>query len=196
VLDLGCGTGAWLKRLRESGFGYLTGIDRRHDRFVADARFICADFDQSPSDDSRAARMPLRNADELGTYDLITAIEIIEHVSSPASFIAFAAAHLAPNGWLVITTPNIHALRLRVRFLFTGKLHGFDVNADPEHVHPWLIGDAHSAMLARNGLELYQMLTYDSGGSRWFARFAERALSLVFPNDLPGDSLCLLLRKH
>src|SRR5713226_1196508 len=28
VLDLGCGSGAWLRRLHEAGFSNLTGLDR------------------------------------------------------------------------------------------------------------------------------------------------------------------------
>ncbi len=184
VLDLGCGTGAWLQRLGDLDFKDLTGIDRRPEDFaVKGARFICGDLDQ-------AAQV------ELGTYGLITAIEIIEHVANPEAVIALAAAHLAPNGWLVITTPNIYSLRWRLRFFLTGKLHGFDINAEPEHIHPWITDAAQRVILKRHGLEVEAMMTHDGNGSRWFARLAASTLSLVLPNDLPGDTLCLFLRKH
>jgi 2-polyprenyl-3-methyl-5-hydroxy-6-metoxy-1,4-benzoquinol methylase len=186
VLDLGCGTGAWLARLHDAHFNDLTGIDRKPDNFAAQARFICADLD-------RAGQI------ELGKYDLITAIEIIEHVANPEALIALAAAHLEPNGWLVVTTPNIYSLRLRTRFLLTGKQHGFDINYDPEHIHPMMLYAAQRVIFSRHNFEVARLLTYPengSNGSRWFARLAERGLTLILPNDLPGDTLCLFLRKR
>ena len=186
VLDLGCGSGAWLERLSNSGFKDLTGVDRKPDAFAAEARFISADLDQ-------AANV------ELGSYDLVTAIEIIEHVANPEALIALAAAHLEPNGWLVVTTPNIYSLRLRTRFFLTGKQHGFDINYDPEHIHPMMLYAAQRVIFPRHNLEVARLLSYPengSNGSRWFARLAERGLSLILPNDLPGDTLCLFLRKR
>jgi SAM-dependent methyltransferase len=186
VLDLGCGSGAWLERLSNSGFKDLTGVDRKPDAFAAEARFISADLDQA--------------ADvELGSYDLVTAIEIIEHVANHEALIALAAAHLEPNGWLVVTTPNIYSLRLRTRFFLTGKQHGFDINYDPEHIHPMMLYAAQRVIFPRHNLEVARLLSYPengSNGSRWFARLAERGLSLILPNDLPGDTLCLFLRKR
>ena len=187
VLDLGCGTGAWLQRLGDSGFRDLTGIDRRRpDRFAVDANFICADLD-------RVASV------ELGTYHLVTAIEIVEHVANPEALIALAAEHLEPDGWLIVTTPNIYSLRLRTRFFLTGKQHGFDINYDPEHIHPMMLYAAQRVIFPRHNLEIARLLTYPekgSHGSRWFARLAERALSMILPNQMPGDTLCLFLRKH
>ena len=187
MLDLGCGTGAWLQRLGNSGFRDLTGIDRRKpDRFAIGAHFICADLDHAASV-------------ELGSYDLVTAIEIVEHVANPEALIALAAEHLDPGGWLIVTTPNIYSLRWRTRFFLTGKQHGFDINYDPEHIHPMMLYAAQRLILPRHNLEIARLLTYpEKGGvsSRWFARLAERALSVILPNQLPGDTLCLFLRKH
>ena len=58
---------------------------------------------------------------------------------------------------------------------------------------------AQRLILPRHNLEIARLLTYpEKGGvsSRWFARLAERALSVILPNQLPGDTLCLFLRKH
>ena len=187
VLDLGCGTGAWLQRLHGAGFNDLTGIDRRPENFAAKARFVCADLDGG------AAQV------ELGSYNLVTAIEIVEHVANPEGLIALAASHLEPDGWLIVTTPNIYSLRWRTRFFLTGKQHGFDINNDPEHIHPMMLYAAQRVIFARQNLELARVLTYpETGGdgTRWFARLAERGLSLILPNELPGDSLCLFLRKR
>ena len=188
VLDLGCGPGAWLARLHGAGFRRLTGIDCTREYFAAAdySTFIQGDIEQS-------ARV------ELGNFDLITAIEVFEHLAKPESLFAFASQHLEPGGHLVVTTPNIYSLRVRMRFLLSGELTWFERVANPEHVHPLIIEAVKRRILPKYDLVLDKMLTYPehgSDGTRWFARLAERALSLTLPNDLPGDSLCLFLRKQ
>jgi 2-polyprenyl-6-hydroxyphenyl methylase/3-demethylubiquinone-9 3-methyltransferase len=41
-----------------------------------------------------------------GQFDLITCMEVIEHVADPAAFVATLARRLAPDGLLVLSTPN------------------------------------------------------------------------------------------
>ena len=188
LLDLGCGTGAWLARLHRAGFKRLTGIDRRGDYFgAADvATFIQGDVTQG-------------ERVELGTFDLITALEVFEHMANPEAIFAFAAQHLEAGGRLIVTTPNIYSIRVRVRFLLSGKLTWFEHNAEPEHIHPLILDSVKRQILPEFNFAIDRILTYPeygSDGSRWFARLADKALSLILPNDLPGDSLCLFLTKH
>jgi SAM-dependent methyltransferase len=188
ILDLGCGTGAWLMRLQGTGFRRLTGIDRRSDYFGASefATFIQADIAQG-------------DRVELGTFEIITALEVFEHMANPEAIFGFASQHLVSGGWLVVTTPNIYSIRVRLRFLLSGKLTWFEHNAEPEHIHPLVLDSVKRQILPKYGFAIDQVLTYPergSDGTRWFARLAARALSLGLPNDLPGDSLCLFLQKH
>ena len=50
----------------------------------------------------------LRNISELKDvkFDVVYASEVIEHVSDPEAFILELSAHINPNGFLVLTTPN------------------------------------------------------------------------------------------
>jgi len=41
-----------------------------------------------------------------GRFDLITCMEVVEHVADPAEFIGTLAARLSPNGLLLMSTPN------------------------------------------------------------------------------------------
>jgi SAM-dependent methyltransferase len=53
-------------------------------------------------------------------YDLIIAIELIEHIENPFHFIREIAKSLNPNGQVILTSPNILSIRSRLRFLLTG----------------------------------------------------------------------------
>jgi len=192
VLDLGCGTGAWLERLSREGFTNLCGID--NESFVAlpkSNHFRCfhADLDHN---------LDLGSA---GTsFGLVTAIEVLEHLHNPGWLFEQVAGHLAENGYFLITTPNLHSLRARIRFAFTGKLAGFDftnVAADQTHVYPVLL-TCLERILSRYGLRVAERWTYPANrgmGSRRWARVAEMISSMVLSNEYPGDSLCVLIRK-
>ncbi len=48
--------------------------------------------------------MPIEALD--GRFDLVTCMEVIEHVADPADFLKALAARLNPGGLLVLSTPN------------------------------------------------------------------------------------------
>jgi SAM-dependent methyltransferase len=53
-------------------------------------------------------------------FDLICAIEVLEHTARPYDFLAGAFTHLRPGGWLVFSVPNALHFQSRLKFLFTG----------------------------------------------------------------------------
>ncbi len=57
---------------------------------------------------------------EPGTFDLILAIEVLEHTPRPYDFLFEAFAKLRPGGWLVFSTPNPLHMKSRFQFLLTG----------------------------------------------------------------------------
>jgi SAM-dependent methyltransferase len=188
ILDLGCGTGAWLARLADAGFTNLSGVDHNKDQFGAQsvANFI-------PGDLMAETEWPT------GKFAFVSAIEVIEHVENPERIIAVATRCLASRGWLMVTTPNIYSVRVRTRFLLTGKLTFFDTNAAPDHIHPLALDAFIRHVLSRYPLKLERVWSYPekgSNGSRLFARFIASTMARVLPDPLPGDSICLLLRKH
>jgi 2-polyprenyl-3-methyl-5-hydroxy-6-metoxy-1,4-benzoquinol methylase len=185
VMDLGCGTGDWLQKLHAAGFENLVGIDRDRQSFAAReiARFIHADLNNE---------LPGLRA------DLITAIEVIEHIENPTNLLRFAASCLEPDGWLVVTTPNIYSLRTRLRFLFKANMMFFDGDCNSEHLHPFMMGAMTRVVLNPLGFQIVRLETFPerwSEVSRPFRRFILRALSLGVQDNLPGDSLCLFIQK-
>jgi 2-polyprenyl-6-hydroxyphenyl methylase/3-demethylubiquinone-9 3-methyltransferase len=41
-----------------------------------------------------------------GQFDLVTSLEVVEHVADPAAFVKALARRLAPGGLLILSTPN------------------------------------------------------------------------------------------
>jgi 2-polyprenyl-6-hydroxyphenyl methylase / 3-demethylubiquinone-9 3-methyltransferase len=99
VLDMGCGAGLLAEPLARLG-GIVTGVDAAPENIaVAQAH---------------AAQSGLRIEYRAGeieavageTFDLITCLEVIEHVADPGRFVAGLAGLLAPGGLIVLSTPN------------------------------------------------------------------------------------------
>src|SRR5215471_6432861 len=130
-------------------------------------------------------------------FQLISAIEVIEHLENPGRLYALAQRHLAADGYMLLTTPNIHSLVSRLRHLLTGRLGQFDAKGDQTHVSPLLL-DGVERILPRYGLEIARRWGYPAKSSILYRRplrVVSRILSVVLPDRIPGDTLCLLLRR-
>ena len=98
ALDVGCGAGLLAEPLARLG-AKVTGIDATPEviavaRGHASAMGLEIDYRQG---DVQALD---------GKYDLVTCLEVIEHVADPAAFLKALAARLAPGGLLILSTPN------------------------------------------------------------------------------------------
>jgi len=98
ALDVGCGAGLLAEPLARLGAD-VTAID-------AAPELIAAAVDHARGSglqiDYRAAAVE----DIAGQFDLVTSMEVIEHVADPANFLKALAARLAPDGLLILSTPN------------------------------------------------------------------------------------------
>lgn len=98
ALDIGCGAGLLAEPLARLG-ARVTGIDAAPELIeVAKTHGAGAGLEI----DYRIGGVE----DLTGTYDLVTAMEVIEHVADPLAFLAALAARLAPGGLLILSTPN------------------------------------------------------------------------------------------
>jgi len=73
-------------------------------------------------------------------FDVVTMIELIEHVPSPQEFFHAAARWLRPGGLLYVTTPNAQSLNRRLLGL------EWTIFAPPEHVTIWTSGGLSHAL--------------------------------------------------
>lgn len=99
ALDVGCGAGLLCEPLARLGAG-VTGVDAAEENIAA-ARLHA---------EGSGLTIDYRHGDiaELGLqgFDLVTSMEVIEHVADKAAFIAALAGALAPGGLMILSTPN------------------------------------------------------------------------------------------
>lgn len=132
VLELGAGSGAMSLRMADLGYR-VTSVDIVADGYRAGdrARFVAADLNQ-----------PL--PDELGMFDAVAAIEIIEHVENPRHLLRQCRTRLRDGGYLLLSTPNLLNPLSRVQFMVNGRHQWFE---DKDYrgaghimpVSPWLL---------------------------------------------------------
>jgi 2-polyprenyl-3-methyl-5-hydroxy-6-metoxy-1,4-benzoquinol methylase len=108
VLDIAAGKGALSKRICDT---------------YPDSVVDCNDLDQSLMlQDARDIYNKDLNQDFIfeKKYDLILAVEIIEHLENPFHFIANLKRNLKSDGVIIITTPNVDSILDRVWYFIHG----------------------------------------------------------------------------
>jgi 2-polyprenyl-6-hydroxyphenyl methylase/3-demethylubiquinone-9 3-methyltransferase len=101
ALDIGCGAGLMTEPLARMGAS-ATGIDAAPENVAAasahaEAGGLAIDY-RATSVEALAATG--------ARFDLITCLEVVEHVAGRDSFFAALAALLAPGGLAILSTPN------------------------------------------------------------------------------------------
>lgn len=148
ALDIGCGAGLLCEPLARLG-AKVTGVDAAQ-QSIEVARNHAA---QSALDiDYRAGEL----ADQaLGAFDVVSCMEVIEHVEDPDAFLALLAGHMKKDGLLLLSTPNrtlASKLLLVEGAERTGQI--------PRGTHDWdkfLTPEELTALLARHGLKVADM---------------------------------------
>ena len=102
VLDVGCGGGILAEAMAQRG-GKVKGIDLSERALKVAALHqleskVNVDYEKIPAEEL-AAREP-------GQYDIVTCMELLEHVPDPASTVAACAALARPGGHLFFSTIN------------------------------------------------------------------------------------------
>ena len=144
ALDVGCGAGLLAEPLARLG-ATVTAVDA-----APECIEVAKDHakGQGLDIDYRAA-----GVEEIeGRFDLVTSMEVIEHVADPQEFVNDLAARLADGGLLILSTPNKTAWSKLLTITLAegfGQIprgtHDFDKFIDPESMR---------GLLAHAGLEV------------------------------------------
>ena len=125
ALDIGCGAGLLCEPLARLGAA-VTGVDAAAENVAAAAAHA-----EGVGLDIRYMAGEVAGLD-IGTFDLVTSVEVIEHVADKPAFVKDVAARLAPGGLLVMSTPNRTAAS---RVLLVGAAEA--VGYVPRGTHHW-----------------------------------------------------------
>jgi SAM-dependent methyltransferase len=119
VLDLGCRYGALTRAYVEGNSVVGVDVDREA---LAEAAKLGIETHWADVEE----RLPFED----GSFDVVVAGELLEHVRSPARLTAESRRLLKPAGRFVGSVPNAYRLKNRLRFLV-----GRPPEADPTHLH-------------------------------------------------------------
>jgi 2-polyprenyl-6-hydroxyphenyl methylase/3-demethylubiquinone-9 3-methyltransferase len=153
AIDVGCGAGLLVEPLARLG-ARMTGIDAAPENIGAarahaaatglDIEYIAGGIENLPG----------------RTFDLVTSMEVIEHVTDPAAFVRALAGALAEGGLMILSTPNrTLASHLAMITLAEGTgaipkgTHDWDKFLRPEELEA-LLTDAGLKVIDRTGLGL------------------------------------------
>ena len=129
-------------------------------------------------------------ASQFGTekFNLVTAIEVIEHVESPIGFLRNIGNLLAPGGVAVITTPNVESLPARLKFLLRGKIRTMDEHGEPTHISPIFTDLLDRQYLKRTSLQLQEHYVFPANGFQLSRKMFSIILGIL-AGLMPGESI-------
>lgn len=179
LLDIGCGEGQMVAVTRDK-VTFRVGIDgaeaavrraRRH------GPVVLADLD--------GRVLPFRN----GGFDLITCLDVLEHLRDPRLMMAELARLLSPDGVLFLSIPNARYI-IRIKELALGR---FPVVTDggplydAGHLHSFAARNI-GELAAAAGLHLDESIGYESQGPR---RWKRHLLAAILPKRLRRELLSI-----
>ncbi|MEO8722098.1 MAG: bifunctional 2-polyprenyl-6-hydroxyphenol methylase/3-demethylubiquinol 3-O-methyltransferase UbiG [Sphingobium sp.] len=156
AVDVGCGAGLLCEPLARLG-AEVTGIDAAAENIAVASAHAAG---QGLTIDYHAVGV---EALEAAPFDLVTSMEVIEHVSDPALFVRSLASNLAPGGLMILSTPNRTNLS-RLAMITLGE----GLGMIPKGTHDWhqfLTPDELEALLNDAGLKVIDRsgIAFDPG---------------------------------
>jgi 2-polyprenyl-3-methyl-5-hydroxy-6-metoxy-1,4-benzoquinol methylase len=173
LLDFGCGSGTFLKRMKEHGWR-VVGIDTAAQAVEraseTDVPVLCGSLPHPEL--------------EPHSFDVITMWHSLEHVPDPKAVLKEARRLLDRNGKLIVAAPNIDSFPFR---MFGHAWYGLDLPRHLTHFAPWTL----HVMLERAGFHVQKIRMVRH--SAWLRHSAEIACQSQNPQPRPVHRW---LRQH
>ena len=185
AVDLGAGSGAFSRRLEIAGWS-VESVDQDSATYAGDVPLHQFDLN--------ASAWPLDG----NSYQLVAALEVIEHIRDPIGFLTKIAGLLDEHGLAVVSTPNLDSLASRLRFLLTGTLRQMDESGDPTHISPIFMDLLERRYLPAAHLTLERRLLYPPKAHLAVRPSLQRASGMFgrfLPSSLMGDTNIFFLHR-
>jgi len=201
LLDVGCGLGLFARFVRDMAGLEVRGVDfdPTCKRFAADMHNVTVD-----EGELRGQHYPD------GSYDLVTAWHVMEHVYDPPTELAEMVRVLKPGGWLMVETPT-PSIYLRIfgkRWLYlqppthffhyppavlASLMEGAGVRV--KHIQrPWFLGELAGSLLFTLGFKGFLPRLFHPGRTAW-----DNVVRVIFLlqmlYDLPVSIIMALLGR-
>jgi SAM-dependent methyltransferase len=187
VLDLGCGSGATMKWLRgQRDLRYAVGIEL----FPEVAERATSVFDLLLTGDIETMTLPT------GHFDLIIALDVLEHLVDPWSAVRRLQSILSPGGAIIVSLPNIGHYSVSVPLVLRGRWnYAEDGLLDRTHLR-FFTAETAIDLLTSSGLAVDKIDRVRRGPqlrsakARWYAL---KFLTWALPNHLLDWQLLIRL---
>jgi len=188
VLEVGCGSGATMRWIRtQRNVRHAVGVEL----FPEAAERAATAFDAVLSGNIETMSLPE------GRFDLIIALDVLEHLVDPWLAIARLQAMLSDDGAMVVSLPNISHYSVSMPLLLRGKWrYEKDGLLDRTHLR-FFTRDTALEMMTSGGLVVDKMKRVRSGPrlrsvtARWYAL---KFLAWVLPAHLLDWQFLIRLR--
>ena len=157
ILEIGCSSGATLAWLKERWPDAETfGVDG----YAPLEPFIRKRADHALIHDLES---PLP---ELGTFDLILALDVLEHLRTPEPVLADLVRRLTPDGVCIVSVPNVATYQVAVPLLFRRQFRYTDAGTlDRTHLR-WFTEESALGLMRDAGLRVTEGLMAGFDGRR------------------------------
>lgn len=170
ALDVGCGAGLLCEPLARMG-AEVTGVDAAPENIAAAKEHAAGQGLSITYHAGELAALPP------AVFDLVTSMEVVEHVTDPAAFIADLAARLAPGGLMTLSTPNRTMLSKLLLVEAAER-----VGAVPRGTHDWdqfLKPEELTKLLEGAGLEVVDRTGLSPSAAKGFKLGGSEALNYL-----------------
>lgn len=196
-LDVGCHSGSFLRAVGEVyGITDLHGCDQYPEEHKSQKVYEC--FKLSQNDHWIYHQVNLANDVNFSRqFDVISALEVIEHMDDTDKFLSDMYNCLSENGTLIITTPNINNLRNRVRVPFGAYPIGLEYRDIIHHVRLYNV-HALNSHLTEHSFRILSLAAIQLLPERLIARNRLlRSISERLSDSLPqfGPNVLVIAKK-
>lgn len=125
-LDFGSGRGQFLSLLnQQKSFQQIVGVDlmNKPDGLAENINWQSQDLNNQLEFES-------------GSFESVSALEIIEHLENPRHFFREISKILASQGTLIVSTPNVESWRSLTSYVVRGHFVDFTDKSYPAHITP------------------------------------------------------------
>lgn len=199
ILDVGCGTGIFMKPIIDAGCTNCYGVDG-HTEFAG--RAIARGYKEVKHvDDLNHSALSYED----NSFDLVVCKDVFEHLLNPPHALMEIKRVLKPGGMLLLHVPNHFPLIGRLKFLFSNNIDTFQYFKDESrwtfpHIRFYEHSDSLS-VFAKFNLSLVKDLSSHFANVPFISRFSflqglAKGLTVKYPNQFAGGFTFLVRKNH